>query len=129
MHRYRSQQPFDPNAGPWPTQYSAEEKRQQRDAGQTALADFRNCMANGEKVFEFAPGVYRVDACFQAEDIDGLHIKAPDVEIINESAEWCAHFRILSCKNLKITGHLLLDASPFGFSQVMTHTMLSSHVP
>jgi len=93
MELYENQQPYCPDAGPWPIQYSDEEVQQQRDAGQKILQLFQETVANRGKCFEFQPGVYRLAAPFVVEQVDGLEIVAPNVELIVDGNEKYAHFR------------------------------------
>lgn len=126
MHRYGASDTFKPDAGPWPEEYSAQEVKDQRARGKRALEAFRRGLSDGRTSFKFECGVYRVDAPFEAAGVNGLSICAQDVEIILEATEWCAHFQLLGCTDVRIHGPLILDSAPFGFSQVRVLAFLES---
>jgi len=98
MELYENQQPYHPEAGPWPTQYSEEEIQKQRDAGQEALQRFQEAIAVGGRSlsFEFEPGVYRLSAPFVIEQVEGIEIVGAGAELIIETEDQNAHFRCSS---------------------------------
>lgn len=129
MHRLRKTDLYDSAAHPWPEAYTREDIRQQREAGKQALASFRATMAAGHSRFTLDPGVYRVDASFEADGVSGLDISAQDVEIIMEGPQLVPHFRLLGCKTVRMCGPLILDSSPFGFSQACSLSLSPLHLP
>ena len=95
MELYQNQQPYNPDAGPWPLQFSEEEIEGQRNAGREVLQRFQEAMAEQGtcKHFVIEPGVYRLAAPFVIDHIEDLEIVAADVELIIEGEERNAHFR------------------------------------
>ena len=94
MERYRNRQPYDPNAGPWPVQYSEEEMQQQRDAGRNLLERFRETLDKCETVFDISEGVYRIDDCLLLDNYEhGMHFKAANVELIMEGDKRPIHIK------------------------------------
>lgn len=88
MERYHNQQAYDPDAGPWPVQYSEEEIQQQRDAGNDILQRFRDALSREENCFDIPEGVYRINDCFSVDGYqNGLHIRASNVELIMEGGD------------------------------------------
>ena len=93
MERYNNAEPFDPNAGPWPVDYSDEEKEAQREAGDEIQRKFQEAIAEGHHEFDIPEGVYRINKDFDLGDYEGLHIRAPNVEIVAEGDNQPGHFK------------------------------------
>ena len=92
MERFNNAPPYDPAAGPWPVEFSDEEKQTQREAGKEILQKFDEALAAGHHEFHIPEGVYRIDTVFHVGDYDGLHIRAPNVEIVAEGDPGPLHF-------------------------------------
>ena len=92
MERYNNPEPYDPHAGPWPIQYSEEDKQAQREAGKELQQRFEKAIAEGQHEFHIPEGVYRIDKVFRVDGHDGLHIRASNVEIVAEGDDKPSHF-------------------------------------
>ena len=92
MDRFNNPEPYDPTAGPWPVEYSEEEKQAQREAGKHIQEKFQKAIAEGHHEFHIPEGVYRIDSTFHVNDYDGLHIRASNVEIVAEGDPGPLHF-------------------------------------
>lgn len=92
MERYNNQEPYDPKTGPWPIEYSEEDKHAQREAGKELRERFEKAMADGDHEFHIPEGVYRIEKSLHVDDHDGLHIRAPNVEIVAEGDDKPLHF-------------------------------------
>ena len=75
MHRYTNQQPYDPTAGPWPTNHSETEKEAQREAGAKLLEDVRQAVQDGAQGFQIPAGVYRLPDCFCFDNVEGFTLE------------------------------------------------------
>lgn len=93
MERFRNEEPYNPYAGPWPVEYSEEEKAQQREAGQELLQRFKDTLSRGEHAYAIPKGVYRIDTAFLLEQYDGMHFWADHAELIFEGKNSHPHFR------------------------------------
>lgn len=93
MERFKNPQPYNPNAGPWPIEYSEQEKEDQRNAGRDLLQKFKETIAEEGHSFIIPPGVYRIDESFTLEQYHGMHFQATDAELIAEGAGRPVHFR------------------------------------
>ena len=92
MERYCHPQVFDSNAGPWPIEFSEQEKEEQRAAGTKLQDSFKDAIAQDLHVFEIPPGVYRLDEGFVMDGYNGMHFKADNAELIMEGPGRHSHF-------------------------------------
>ena len=93
MERFKNAPPYDPEAGPWPINYSDEEKQAQREAGKDILEKLHEAVEEGRHEFHIPEGIYRVDKALIVDGCHGFHVKAANVEIIAEGDAKPEHFR------------------------------------
>ena len=93
MDMYNNPQPYDPGAGPWPVEFSEEEKQAQRDAGRDLIQRFKDVQEQGGQEFDLPEGVFRITEPFLLDNCEAMHFKASNTELICEGADRPPHFR------------------------------------
>ena len=115
MERYNNVEPYNPSAGPWPLDYSEEEKQAQREAGKQIVQELKDAEAQGHHEFHIPEGIYRIEEPLHLEGYEGMDIYAHQVEIIAEGDAKPEHFRsdtqpglFQFCRGLGKTIHLAI---------------------
>ena len=107
--------PYDVTLPPFPVTYDNATRAAQRSAGSAMVNAVQTAVAQGQKNYTIAPGVYRLAQPLVLLGTQDLTLNAAGVELISDQG--IVHFRLLNNTNLQVRGPITLDADPFGFSQ------------